>query len=310
MVVQRVNEPDPSTVVTRNRFIINDIIPLYLRNTKMENRFILTFHCKEDHDDKYIFLEIMMIIHDKILKKNFQESFLNIESKKFSEQTKNLALIEEAKISEDRYVTDLHMEEDDNYRAYFHSVAVKAIDHRHNKVLDLYIPRDNFIKIQKFLKDIDEGINENKIIRTFFSPIYHNLKFYDITRIDTEGTLYSEKPVQMIVNGGHIYFTHYTMYSEIEKFRLNCISISKLPKEQLMNPMHECNYIPNFGDDFCVTDFFKSKNFLYIIYDPLSSKDRSELENYTSYPLYVLKLTPRQYMATAFGDPDFIFEKS
>ena len=310
MQVLKLKQPDPETIITRNRFVLNHIFPIYIRDTKDPNSFILTFYCRQDYDDSYIFLEIMLTESiPEINIKNLSENFLNENFGKFTDKYKTL--IEEAKESEQKYVTDLHFIENKEFKTYFSCFGVRAIDSRHNRYLDLFIPRDNFIRIRKFLKTIDiYGIRESDIQEIFFSSKYHNIKFYNITKIVFDASEYYDQDSKYLEE--HHKFgvmkriiSHYTMYSEVEKFRMNVASFYPINQnDKLLKPLHYSIYEPTYSKDYMIIDSFLGNEYLYIIYDiNWNKKEKKSC-------LYALKLTPEQYMTTVFVNTNSIFERS
>ena len=310
MEILKVSFPKNEMIVTRNRFIVNHIFPLYIRNTKDKDKFVLTFYCRQDYDDSVIFLEMMLIENNYIKNTKYKKSKINIDNKENHIPEKYKSLIEECKESSKRYVTDLYLKESEDYSNYFYSFCVKSIDSKHVSVLDIYFPRDNFIRVRKYLKELDHyfGKPEDFSEEIFFSSKYHNLKFYNITKIIDDGTKKEEK---IYYNEKFTVCTsHFTMYSEITKFRMNCVSLfpkremELLKKYKLRNPLHHSIYDATYSKDYCATDYFLGEKYLYIIYDPYYPNLKPD-----NMGLYVLRLLPEQFIITAFANKDFIFEK-
>ena len=166
-------------------------------------------------------------------------------------------------------------------------------------------------RIRKFFKTIDiYGIRESDIQEIFFSSKYHNIKFYNITKIVFDASEYYDQDSKYLEE--HHKFgvmkriiSHYTMYSEVEKFRMNVASFYPINQnDKLLKPLHYSIYEPTYSKDYMIIDSFLGNEYLYIIYDiNWNKKEKKSC-------LYALKLTPEQYMTTVFVNTNSIFERS
>lgn len=314
MVLKKINPPNEEQIVTRNKFIVNDIFPIAIQATPIElNKFIILFQAHQDYDDSFIYIQIMVQAeNDFIDKEFFVRHPLNMDNIK---NNKDIQKIYNNMISKmngnNLYISDLKMTECESQPMYFQSCGIKVIDNTHASVLDLYIPRDNYVKIMLYLDTIQnrpfsfflDGVTNHEAI--FSCPKFHNIEFVRVETVKLDGTRHFE-------GNKSLFTSHYTMHCGPSKYVMNwnvgavCNTVNGEGEEvvpPLINPMDKSLYDPFYSNDYFVDFLFIDNEILHVLYE-----ERSPID-YSFKKMKLLKLTKDLYDKTNFVNFGKIFMK-
>lgn len=313
MVLVKLGLPKEENIVTRNKFITNKIIPIAIRNTNVNDQFIILFVAFQDYDDSYIFLQLLVKAENQFDYMYLKNHNLNISQ--FSENkdlnSKEQTRLEAYKQFIDKmnntnvYATDLQTNKDINYPLYYHFSGVKAIDKSHASVLDIYLPIDNFIKIKVYLNRMISKPFELMFHESVFSDEkFHNIEIVNIETVKLDCTKCVDRTLSLGINkvNNAEYTTHYTMNCGPSKFVLNFTVVS-IRDKIIKFPLDANLYDTFYSTHHEVKDFFLDDNHLFIIYEENSLIDGSFKK------MKVLKLKPELIDKTNFVDFDKIFVK-
>lgn len=284
--------PAEETIVSKDKFIINDILPLCIRNFG-NNIYSVLFLAIQNTTESKIFLQIALNASNSSDKEFLDKHILNIENiQKDIDRFK--FYVESTKDADNSilYNTSFDMEEI-NTMPYFFSQGARSIDKNHNAIMDLYISRDNFIKLNLFFIRF---MNHDNLAETIFvNPKLLNVKFstIDNIRLDASATDISSR----------IVCNHYTCNSGKETYKFNFIS-RKIPGRTLKHSIIPETYSSFYSEHFTITDMIYEphRDCIYIIYEV-----RSELtDRYKETK--ILLLDKEFYDKTNLLDTDKIYK--
>lgn len=315
MVVKKIQEPSQEQIVSRNKYIVNDIYPISLKATPIElDKFIILFQCHQDYDDSYIYIQAMFIMENEFIDKEFFNKHpLNVENISRNDITKNTYAELLSKLQpngSNLYICDLKMDIYEDNPTYYHATAIRPIDQKHASILDLCIPRDNFVKISLYYDSIVNRpfsfiMDNHKSHEFIFSnPKLHNIEFVKIEEVKLDAT-------RTFLGNESLFISHYTMHCGPSEFKMNypvgCVaSIINDDGDEIIPPLKialdKSLFDPLYSNDIVIEFMFIQNDFLYILYEEKSIIDNSFKK------MYLLRLTKDLYDKTNFVNPKNIFE--
>lgn len=260
----KIGLPDEKSIIVKNTFIIDQIVPICIRKMKDEIYTIL-FLANQDSTETSIFLQMALKSSDKRDEDFFSNHILNLDN--ITKDKDRLSFYVEATkdVSNDSlYSCDFNMIEVDT-KPYFKATGARAIDELHSAIIDLLITRDNFIKLNLFfIRFMNYDISAETV---FINHKLHNIKFSTINHVKLDGSA-TDISSRIVCN-------HYTCGNGPELYKFNFIS-RKIPDRKLINPMSPEPYSIFYSEDFTITDMIYEpyKDCLYVIYEV-----RSEINN-------------------------------
>lgn len=260
----KIGLPDEESIIVKNTFIIDQIVPICIRKMKDEIYTIL-FLANQDSTETSIFLQMALKSSDKRDEDFFSNHILNLDN--ITKDKDRLSFYVEATkdVSNDSlYSCDFNMIEVDT-KPYFKATGARAIDELHSAIIDLLITRDNFIKLNLFfIRFMNYDISAETV---FINHKLHNIKFSTINHVKLDGSA-TDISSRIVCN-------HYTCGNGPELYKFNFIS-RKIPDRKLINPMSPEPYSIFYSEDFTITDMIYEpyKDCLYVIYEV-----RSEINN-------------------------------
>lgn len=289
--------PDNMNIVARNKFVANDIIPISISECKgNENNYMILFVASQDYDDSLAFLQIMVTCEDdeecdfmnnEVLNKNNVAACDKL-YKTFMDIIDNMH-------KENLYAIDMNINEDEKHPLYYYMMGVRGIDDTHVAAIDIYIPRSVFCRLSLYLSNIANCVSSEYI---FYKPDYRIFEFetieyvkYDCTSL---GTIRKDK------EDIDIYKTHYTMHCGPSKYEMNKYSERCSDDPPLANPLDSYIYDKTYGDHCVVSDYFRYKDKLYIMYPEKDKSDKFKV-------MKVLVLSKELSDKTEFYNRDLMF---
>ena len=170
-----------SIIVSRNSYIINDLIPILIKDTSKNNIFNILFIAHQDQDDSSIFINTTIRV-DETERRSIIQNNLYCWKMKMEQYSSIISNIDFSRM----YCTDLNMVQSIDHPLYYKNIAIKQIDDKHISVLDLHFTRDIFIKSNIYLKSF---ININNIENIFTDKKYKNMEYINIEQIKLDGTM-------------------------------------------------------------------------------------------------------------------------
>ena len=267
MELYRVSLPEEEKIIVKDKFIIDNIIPLCIKKLT-EDQYSILFFAEQESTETSIFLQSIIALMDETDSGYLNNHPLNVD---IIRRDKNRLAFYNEKIDSMKgniFNTDFDMVqcEEDN-KLYFHANASKPIYIKSNKepqaaLMDLYITRDNFIKISLFLTKF--LVKDNSAESVFISKKLKNIKFEKIDHAKLDGSAVNKAT--------HFVYSHYTLNHGPSIYQMTFIS-PEIEGRKLKNPMIAEHFMTFFGDSFLITDiiFDYHKNRIFIIYEVRSS---------------------------------------
>ncbi len=252
--------PSEDLILSRRNYVVNNIIPLAMRIIN-KDRFIILFLAGQDNDEINILLQIMFHMNERdeaFIKSHplFMDNLLKnpAKLKLYVDATKDAS-------NDVLYMTDFTMSKSDRNFYFLSSASQKSGDMIN--VLDLYFTKDNFIKINIFLKRL--SIYDHSAEFAFLDKKLNNVEFSTAEEISLDAS--STDFISRII------CNHYTCRNGKQVYKFNFIS-PKISGRKLLKPMLADKFNNIYMDDFVISDmiFFDEK--LYIIYE-----ERSDITN-------------------------------
>ena len=297
MVLYKVTPPQEENIVTRNKFVVDSILPIGIKAGYIKNTYLILFIAYQDYDESYIYLQLLTATESALENefiKNNDFNLANIDPN--SERGKSYNELISRMTRENIYGTDFYMNIDKDFPMLYKSFAVRGIDQNHCSVMDVYFTRDNFIKIRLYLDKLSNIPIDKKL--QHFEMIFTDNKFTNIEFVNIEKLKYDATAI--VENDNIYYISHYTMWCGPSKYTMNFISPedNKHTKNLLSNPLALKLYTSFYNKDFVVE---------YVIVNDDGSgiiiyQDYSEIDG-SWKSTKALKLTKEQMDQTNFGDP-------
>lgn len=247
MDLYRLGLPSDEDVIVRDKFIVDTIIPLCLKKASDKDYSIL-FYAVQDSTESSLFLQSIIRVTDDL-----DEGFLNnhpLNVTNIQRDSKRLAFYNEKidSMKGNTYNTDFDMEEDEDNKRFFHANATKVMylkstEKPHAALVDLYVTRENFIRISLFFTKF--LVRDSYAESMFITPKLNNVSFEKITHVKLDGSS-RNKSTGMVYN-------HYTMGNGPTMYRMTFISPEK-KDGKLKNPMIPEHYNTFYGSDFLIRD--------------------------------------------------------
>lgn len=260
----KIGLPDEESIIVKNTFIIDQIVPICIRKMK-DKIYTILFLANQDSTETSIFLQMALKSSDKRDEDFFSNHILNLDN--ITKDKDRLSFYVEATkdaSNDSLYSCDFNMIEVDT-KPYFKATGARAIDESHSAIIDLLITRDNFIKLNLFfIRFMNYDISAETV---FINHKLHNIKFSTINHVKLDGSA-TDISSRIVCN-------HYTCGNGPELYKFNFIS-RKIPDRKLINPMSPEPYSIFYSEDFTITDMIYEphKDCLYVIYEV-----RSEINN-------------------------------
>lgn len=260
----KIGLPDEESIIVKNTFIIDQIVPICIRKMK-DKIYTILFLANQDSTETSIFLQMALKSSDKRDEDFFSNHILNLDN--ITKDKDRLSFYVEATkdaSNDSLYSCDFNMIEVDT-KPYFKATGARAIDKSHSAIIDLLITRDNFIKLNLFfIRFMNYDISAETV---FINHKLHNIKFSTINHVKLDGSA-TDISSRIVCN-------HYTCGNGPELYKFNFIS-RKIPDRKLINPMSPEPYSIFYSEDFTITDMIYEphKDCLYVIYEV-----RSEINN-------------------------------
>lgn len=273
--------PKEENIVSRNKFIANQILPIGFKPAnKSGTMFLVLFVASQDMDESCIYLQFMISINSKFEEQYLKNHELNIVNMKAGSKVYSTykELVKDLNKS-NLYSTDLALNDEDDFPLYYHSIAVRPIDNTHASVLDIYLNREYFVKLNIYLNRLN-NIGHNHIKRieqelvitklapelSFTDPKLNNIEFVSIEKIKHDAT------ARVVTSFGTININHYTMWCGPSVFKMNYLS--PIDKDHisipLSNPLDINLYDAFYNKHNIIQDIFTYNDQLFILYEDYS----------------------------------------
>ena len=296
MDLYRVGLPEDIDIIVRDKFIVDKINPFCIKKIS-DDQYSMLFYLEQHSTDADLFLQCIFKFDkdDEGFLNNHPLNIVNIQREQDRLNDYNDKI---SNMSGNVFNTDFDMEKDSENPRYFYCKAIKALNlgesNTKASLMDLYITRDNFIKISLFLvKFLKMDYSAEAI---FKSSKINNLEFVNIEHIKLNGSC--------IDKGNNLVYSNYTLGVGPTTYNLNFISPA-IENRDLINPMLY-NSFDNYRDSFVINDIIKDihNNVIYILYEV-----RAKITN--SYKkTIILVLAKDIYDHSNFVEYDKVYEKN
>lgn len=300
MVLVKIGLPKDENIVSRNKFVVNKIFPIAIRNTTVEDQYIILFIAYQDYDNSFLYFQMMVKSENAFDHTYLENHELNIKRFQNNQNDKSLEAYQKliAQITPNNvYATDFTMIGDPNYPLYFRSTSVRAIDNTHASLVDMYFTIDNFAKIKIYLNRFVNNPN----IKALHEEIFNDQKYHNFELVNIETVKMDCTKIESAYENMDFYTTHYTMNCGPSTHQMNWIIVESRERP-LKLPLDKNLYDSFYEFHYKVKDVFLQDEDLYIVY-----MDSYVNGNYKKTKL--LKLNKELTNKTNFKDPLNIFIK-
>lgn len=292
MQIAKLGLPLNEFVVSKNKFVANHIFPIAIKSTAKNDMFLLLFYTYQDFDDSVAFFQLMVHVDNPFDQEYLFNHHMHIKNTSMSPEREKMYTEYISKLNtENIYASDFDFVEDKEHKNYYHSVGIRGIDNSHAAWLDIYLPRNVYIKIRLYLDKFINTKGAHEFI--FLSPKYNNLKFESIEQIKYDATSTFELH-DKLVN-----ISHYTMHCGPTKFVMNLVTPidDNHINSALRNPLDINLYMSFYKDHTYITDIIVDKEYVYLLYEELY-----DVDNKTFKAVYALKIPTDLINTTNFVD--------
>lgn len=242
------------SISSTDKFVINNLVPVGFREIE-KNKFVFLFLAVQDFDEKTIYLQLFFSASNQFeydtLKKhpNYIQNYKN--NKDSLEMYKKMI----EKLSKDTlYITDFFLIQNKDFPLYYNTSAVKAISNTQVEKLNLYLPRNTFVKVKCLLG------NYNVRSTLFPTSIMNRLNINDIRFAI----------VERVVNNGSVMLeddyidTHYNIKAENKFYKINY----RTKKKKYYFPINllDKEAYSKYENDYYLEYIFKFDDKVYVIY--------------------------------------------
>lgn len=267
MELAKIGMPNKENVVVKNKFIANEILPIAFKPTTTKDRFLVLFVAIQDNDESCVYFQSMLSIKDDFELDYMIHHSLNIinmkENSKALETYKGLV---KNMTSSNVYMTDFTMDIIEDHPMYYHATAIRAIDQTHAAILDVYLPREIFIKINLYISRL-ANINKFSLQHIpemlFRDPRLASIEFVTIEKIKHDAT------ARIVTEKGTINMNHYTMWCGPSEYRMNYLS--PIDKDHvsipLSNPLDINLYNAFYDKHVFIDEYIVFGDEVFILYE-------------------------------------------
>lgn len=286
MRIVKLDNVKEENIVSQQRFIINDILPIKL--SKINDEFYkFLFIAHQDFRDEYLYLQTIINVEDAV--EQAQIDFI-YESYNDDSKKESIGKLISKLSKENMFSCDLTMESAPDFPLYYKSNGIRKVDDKHVCVRELYFSRDTFVKVNIFVRDLFSFFINNRI---FTDPKYSNMNFVKIELLKYNGT--KEENWKLDARNQSKYTSHYTMNCGPTRFVMNFECVLEKGK-QLINPLDKNIYNATYQQDPLIEKLFLNDGILYLLFEKEDS-------------VTILRLSEDLYNHTNFVDLRKIFIK-
>ena len=295
----KITYPEDLKISKSDIFIADQILPICI-NKIADNRFIFLFGLIQDSSEETIYTQVI-VQTDNDMENSYLENLLlsRLNNPAYHSEYVDkmieiyITSVNDIKSNHKIYNADMDMVIDEENKIYYKFRAAAPNKDGSANIVDVLVPRDNYIKLNIFFNRVYAIIKAPEMV--FSNSKLKNLEYIKVKKLkhDCSATDLNSQVV----------FNHYTCEcGPNSRFKFNYLSM-KIPGRTLRNPTTPNIYDSLYSDDFIVND---------VIYDPSEDvllvlcEERSEINNnYKSTK--VLKFTKEFYDRTNFLDPEKIY---
>jgi hypothetical protein len=245
MQIIRIENPEDQTIVARNKFIINHINIIAMRESKIDDYILLLFETIQDFNDINIYFQCM-IKFDPVELDIIKRNHLFIGGSNFDNNENFNRVLQEMSSNnyQNLYTTDFYAKDSKDFPMYYYGNANKYIDKTHISLLDIYLNRECFIRLSLFFIGLSILPAPDLNFRT---KDFNNIKYESIEHIKYDAS------VKVITeNGFHMIKSHYTMNCGKTTYKINFWSNIDKDKydAKLANPLDLKLYNAFYDNDY------------------------------------------------------------
>lgn len=260
----KITMPEDDKIISTEDFVADQILPIMIRIVD-ETKMVLLLCLAQDSTESCKYVQILYNASSDF-EMNFIKSLTLVN---ISDNPKRLELYNSIvpDLKDNLYNSDFDMKIDQEHKSYYITKAAKPVGNAGcGEILNIKIPRDNYIKFNIFIRKLEML---NPIAETVFAnPKYKGIEFVNIKKIKYSGSA-TDISSNIVMN-------HYTAAAgPNDIFNFNYLS-PKIKDRSLKNPILPETFVTLYGKDFTVVD---------IIYDDyedcfiLIYEIRSEITN-------------------------------
>lgn len=294
MVITAIHNPPEDEIVSTDKFIVNNIIPIAIKHIQ-DDRFLFLFLAGQDCVDKYLYLQMLVTANNETENIQLDTHHMNL-SNIMKDENKQKTYLEATKqLSENGlFTTDFNMSESDKYPGYYESFAMRksfeSKDKEYFITRTLYIPRGNYIRLRLFLNF--NYLDQYGINYCFGEKRFDTIEYVNIEKVVHDATTRD--------NDNNV--SHYTMWCGPSVFKMNVITPvdDKHKDAKLANPLDKGLYDAFYSEHTYINDVIIEGYKVGIVYDDPDS-----------HKIRLLLLDERLYRKTNFKNiNNYIYEEN
>lgn len=258
MVLAKISIPKEENVVSREKYVLNGIFPIGFKESNVKGSFLFLFGAYQDWNEKVIYLQFLFQTEDPFeyeALKNHNNYIPNYEDS-IEKKSVYVKMIEHMTDS-NLYATDFILNKSSK-DYYYEMVAIRAIDEKHADVLNIYVPRQNYVKIKAFMENL------NSRATVFNTSLFADKRLSKIEYVKIEQLKRDETAV--VGDGTKFVDTHYTMNCGPSTYKMNYRSNIK-KDGTLTNPLDSDIYSATYSCDFYIEYIIQDDDEILVIFD-------------------------------------------
>lgn len=258
MVLAKITIPKEENIVSKEKYILNGIFPIGFKESNVKGSFLFLFGAYQDWNEKVVYLQFLFQTEDQFeyetikSHNNYIPNYENIIEKK-SVYYKMIEHMTDSNL----YATDFILNRSE--RDYYYIMnGIRAIDEKHADVLDIYVPRHNYIKIKSFMENLN--VRSTLFNTTIFAdPRLSKIEYVKIEQLKRDET-------SIVGDGSKFVDTHYTMNCGPSTYKMNYRSGIK-KDGILVHPLDSEIYNANYSCDYYIDYIVQDEDEILVVFD-------------------------------------------
>jgi len=241
-------------IISEEKFVINNLIPIGFREIE-KNKFIFLFSAMQDFDDKSIYLQLLFSASNQFEYDALKKHPNYIPNYRSDNDLKDMyTKLISAMTKDNLFITDLYIWHEKSLPFYYNSTAIRAINNTEAEKLNLYLPRNTFIKVKCLLNNYN--IRSSLFPTAIMNKLNINeIKFANVEKVKNIGSIEIEDDY---------IDTHYLIRADNKVYHVNYRTKRKI-HSFLLNKLDEKTF-SKYKDNYYIEYIFPFEDKVYLVY--------------------------------------------